>query len=145
VLTTELDDELIVYDTESKWAHGLNKTAACVWHHCDGRHTIRDLQLAVSSELRSSVGEETISLALEQLARAQLLMVGLQGGEPTVTRREMLRRARRIGAAAVAAPIVVSALVPAPAAAASPCVGLPCGPLGACLPPCTCSGGTCVQ
>ena len=138
VLTTELDDELIVYDTDSKWAHSLNLIAACVWRHCDGRHSIGDLQRVTSVEVGALVDEEAIVLALRQLDQAHLLVEAFPKTGLIVTRREMLRSARRVGAAAVVAPIVFSALVPVPAAAASciacqvllpqPCVvgGTPC-------------------
>jgi hypothetical protein len=141
VLTTDLDDELIVYDIERKWAHSLNRVAACVWRHCDGHHAVTDLQRVASVELGSFIDEETIALALRQLHQARLLVDGFQPAGDGVTRREMLRKARRVGAAAVVAPAVFSALVPAPAAAQSctPC-GSICvkGVLPGCCPPCTC-------
>src|SRR5438105_9135468 len=94
VLTTELDDELIVYDIESKWAHSLNLVAACVWRHCDGRRTMGDLQRVASVELGSLVEEEAIALALRQLDQAHLLEESFQWDGKVVTRREMLRSAR---------------------------------------------------
>jgi hypothetical protein len=123
VLTTELDDELIVYDSERKWAHSLNATAASVWRHCDGRQSVSDLQRAVSVALGSLVDEAAVELALRQLDQAHLLVERFAGSGPSVSRREMLRKARRLGVAAVAAPVVLSALVPQ-AAAAQSCIGL---------------------
>jgi hypothetical protein len=32
----ELAEETLVYDKERHKAHCLNRTAACVWKHCDG-------------------------------------------------------------------------------------------------------------
>jgi hypothetical protein len=141
-LTSDLDDELVIYDTERKKAHSLNRTATLVWRYCDGQHTIKDLQRVVSAELGLLVEEEAIVLALRQLDQAHLLVDRFQPTGQNLSRREMLRKARRMGAAAVVLPAVVSALVPVPAAALScvPCNELCIPNVSKCCSPCqTCT------
>ena len=36
----ELEDEVLVYDLERNQAHCLNRTAALIWEHCDGKQTV---------------------------------------------------------------------------------------------------------
>jgi hypothetical protein len=135
LLTTELEDEVVVYDPERKQAHSLNRTALAVWNQCDGQSSLTDLQRRVSADVGTPISEATVLLALRKLERAGLLAEKLGSFEP-MSRRRLLGNAGRLGAAAVAAPIVVSALVPVAAAAAS-CSTLqgarPCGALGVCL------------
>jgi hypothetical protein len=117
LLTTELDDEVVVYDPERKQAHCLNRTAVAVWHHCDGANGIADLQQLVSDEIGVPLDERGLWLALRKLERAHLLVDKL---EPDgITRRLMLGKTGRFAGAALAVPILVSVLVPTAAAAAS--------------------------
>jgi hypothetical protein len=127
LLTTELEDEVVVYDPERKQAHSLNRTAVAVWNHCDGETSIGELQRRVSTEVGASVSEEAIWLALQKLERAHLLAEKLVSAG-SITRREALEHAGRLGAAAmVATPLVFTAAVPAAAAVCSPCGILPSG------------------
>jgi len=43
LIVEPLDDELLVYDTQSYRSHALNPTAAPVWRHCDGRISLPEL------------------------------------------------------------------------------------------------------
>lgn len=121
VLTTKLDDEVVVYDPETKQAHSLNRVAVAVWNHADGSQTIDDLRQRVSDEVGIPVAQEAVWLALRKLEKAHLLMEKLGAGP--LTRREMLGKAGRYGAAAMATPLIASALVPIAAAATSPHCG----------------------
>jgi hypothetical protein len=125
LLTTNLDDEVVVYDPERKQAHSLNRVAVAVWHHSDGTQTIEDLQRLASDEIGTPVPPEAVWLALRKLERAHLLLDKV-GGSP-LTRREMLGKSARYGAMAMATPLIASALVPVAAAAVSPaCTGQVC-------------------
>jgi hypothetical protein len=117
LLTTELDDEVVVYDPNRKQAHCLNKIAVAVWRRSDGSNSLSDLQRLVSQDVGAPVGKGGISLALRKLERAHLLVYGVEGDD--LTRRQMLGKASRLAGATLAVPIVVSALVPTAAAAAS--------------------------
>ena len=120
LLKTDLGEEVIIYDPESNRAHSLNRLAATIWRHCDGRNTIADLRRLASADIGGLIDEPTVWAALNQLEQANLLEMQLEdGGKKTLGRRELLRKAGQIGTAAVATPIVASVLVPTAAAAAS--------------------------
>jgi Coenzyme PQQ synthesis protein D (PqqD) len=117
LLTTELDDEVVIYDPERKRAHCLNQAAVAVWNHCDGVNTIADIQRLVCSDIGIPITEEGVSLALGKLERARLFV---ENQAPDgMTRRHMMARAGQVLGATLAIPIVVSAFVPTAAAAAS--------------------------
>jgi hypothetical protein len=143
LVVRELADEVLVYDTQSDKAHCLNKTAALIWHHCDGQHSVKDIANSLTLQLDAPVDEKMVWFALDQLSRDQLLeeRVSLPAMMSGLSRRQMVRT---LGLAAiVAVPLVTSIVAPTPAQAAT------------CLPPgsaCTssaqccsglCSGGTC--
>jgi hypothetical protein len=121
LLKADLAEEVIVYDPERKRAHSLSGIAVAVWKHCDGLTSIADLQRLVAKELAHPVDEMTVLIALRELAKAHLLQAFPFGGaEPdAVSRRAALKRAAKLGAGALATPLVVSLGVPAAAAAAS--------------------------
>ena len=135
LLAKELPDEMLVYDLERHEAHCLNRTAALVFKHCDGRKSVAELAELFQNELGAPADEKLVWLALEQLGRADLLEERLSapsrvGGH---SRREMIRR-MGVGLAALL-PLVTSIVAPTPAEAAATCVtlcnaipfGTPCG------------------
>jgi hypothetical protein len=122
LLTTNLEDELVIYDPESKQAHSLNRLAVAIWKHADGSKTIGDLQRLAAKELGVPVDQATVLLALRKLERARLLIDKFDTDSP-LTRREMLHKAGRLGATAIVTPIVASALIPMASAAASSVAG----------------------
>lgn len=118
LVVQELADELLVYDQERFKAHCLNRTAALVWKHCDGKKTTKEIALALEKEVGLPVGEELVWLALGQLGKSRLLTERVA---PTsargISRREVIRR---VGlAAAVALPVVTSIVAPKAAQAAN--------------------------
>lgn len=121
LLTTQLEDEVVVYDPARKQAHSLNRTALAVWNHSDGQTSVSELQRRVSEDVGAPVSEAAVWLALRKLERAHLLTERLASTEP-ITRRHLLGQAGKFGAAAMlVTPIVVSAGVPAAALACSSC------------------------
>jgi len=96
ILTQEVGEELIVFDTATQQAHRLNGPAALVFQHCDG-HT----SLAQLAELVGDAG--SVELALAQLQGAGLL------ASPAVARRSRTK--------ALLTPVVETLLAPTPAAA----------------------------
>src|SRR6267143_2596281 len=133
ILTTDLEDEVVVYDPERKQAHSLNRTAVAVWRYSDGQSSLAEIRRRVIAELGSPISEASVWLALRKLERAHLLAEKLGSAEP-MTRREVLGKAGRFGAAAmIATPIVLSAAVPAAAAIGSPCGTVVCNPAGTCI------------
>jgi len=43
LVTTDLADEVVLYDTVSHQLHTLNPTASFVWQRCDGHTTVADI------------------------------------------------------------------------------------------------------
>ena len=127
LVVRDLGDELVVYDTQTHRAHCLNRTAARVFRHADGRRSMAELAELLAAQTRAGVDEGIVLAALQRLDEAGLLA----GGTVPVagnrrSRREVLRRVGQ--GAALLAPVVVSLLVPTPAEAA----GGSCIPQNAC-------------
>lgn len=129
LLTTKLDDEVVVYDPERKQVHSLNRVAVAVWSYSDSTKTIEELQQLASDAMGAPIAQAAVMLALRKLERAHLLTEKLEK-RSSLTRREVLDKAGRYGAAAMTTPLIASALVPVAAAAQS-------------LPGGVCRAGTC--
>jgi hypothetical protein len=138
LVVREIADEVVVYDLERHRAVCLNRTAALVWKHCDGRTSVAGLSRLLAPELGSPGAEELVWLALEQLGRDRLLeeRVARPAALAGVSRRELVRR---LGLAAAASlPLVTSIIAPTAAQAAS------CKETGAsCSAPAECCSGLC--
>ena len=149
LLQHPLDDQVLVYDSESGRVHLLDATTASV---------LKSLQLADSAETivaklerdtGSDRGEELLQLALDELATAGLTKSAKPMGEPT--RREIVRRFAALGVAA-AVPVIIS-LTPNVASGASLSCGAACAATAQCpgttRPTCHCckiggnTDGTC--
>ncbi len=99
-------EQTLIYDKEKHQAHCLNKTAALVWRHCDGRRTPADLAAILARHLGIPDGTEVVELGLDELSRANLL----EGTAPVaVAERQFTRRTLlRAGVAAVLLPMITS-------------------------------------
>src|SRR3954471_10513299 len=73
LIIQEMAEEVLVYDRERYKAHCLNKTAALVWRHCDGKTTVAQIAGLLEHELKAPVDEEIVWLAMGQLQKARLL------------------------------------------------------------------------
>lgn len=143
-------DELLIYDKERHEAHCLNRTAALVWKHCDGRTSVAEISRRLGEEIEgeAAVDERLVWYALKQFKRDHLLEEKLDipaGLRPSmndgVSRRQVIRA---LGLTAVVAlPLVTSMVAPTPAQAAS-CLGA--GAVCTASAQCCnglCNGGTC--
>lgn len=138
-----LDGETLVYDMRTHKAHCLNRTAALVWSHCDGRATVGEMAKALENELSMPVRVEVVRLALEQLGKAHLLVDRLPKAiaQQSISRRAVIRK---IGlSAAIALPLVTTILAPTVQATVT-CVasGGHCSFSSDCCTSCTCSFAT---
>ncbi len=116
LLEETLGEELLLYDQDSHTAHCLSPIAACVWRHCDGEREVTEL-----AEL-AGASKNLVAEALHELREKELLVAEprlMQSIVPGVSRREAIVRVGRYGAAAAAAPLVVSAVAATPAMASS--------------------------
>jgi hypothetical protein len=121
LLTEHVDEDLLVYDSERDTAFRLNSTAALVWQSCDGTRTAGDLRAILTGELGDLASEDMLLMALDELAEHDLIVSGYERREADavrLSRRRFFRSAGMAGAAAAAAPLVYSMVVPASAAAA---------------------------
>ena len=118
LLVQELPDEVLVYDLKSFKAHCLNRTAAFVWNHCDGKTSALEMAALMQVDCGKQVDEGVIWLALKQLSRADLLeeAISPDAGAARASRRAVLRR---LGAAAALTPLVMSIIGPTASAGSS--------------------------
>ncbi len=139
LIVKEVDGETLVYDLKTDKAHCLNDTAARVWKKCDGRKTVSEISETLSAESSTSVKDEVVWLALDQLEKFQLLeeAPAKPGFLAGMTRRQMVAR---LGIAAVALPAIVSIVAPKAWAA-----GSLISPTFCCVNPSDCITGTCSQ
>lgn len=138
LVVEDLPDETLVYDLKRHKARCLNRTAALVWQHCDGRTTVPEIATLLGEQLATPTDEAVVWMALDRLGRAHLLSepVTLPADRARYSRREVLRTMRRVAGISLL-PVVASILAPRAAAAAScvtSCVGIanctPCSPSG---------------
>lgn len=116
----ELDDEVLVYDLDRHRSHCLNRTAALVWRHCDGKTSIAKMSALLQRELSAPAGEEAVWLALDRLGRAHLLRerLPLPMNAARTSRRALVRKLALVGGLA----LISSIGVPTPAQAGATCV-----------------------
>ena len=114
VLATDVADEVVVYDSKQHRGHCLNRPAALVWRHLDGRTTMDELVAHLRKELDGLANEDMVWLALEELDRAQLLEGRLdKPASPDVSRRNALRRLGvAAGGGALLLPAISSIVAP---------------------------------
>lgn len=138
LVVKDVGDEVLVYDLGRNKAHCLNRTAALVWQHADGRNDVNDIANLVSLDLNTTIDEKVVLYALSQLNNDHLLETA--GAIPAAVRGLTRREAvRALGiAAVVAVPVVSSIIAPTPAQAAT------CLPTGStCTSSAQCCSGLC--
>lgn len=138
LLTEEVAGELLVFDVNNNRAHCLNASAAAIWRHCDGTRSIESLAGHLFPKLQAADSARLVAVGIERLRRRRLLEDS-PSSQATVdlSKRQMLKKAAIIAAAAgVAAPLVSTVLAPTSAYAFS-CIpsGLMCSASAQC-----CSG-----
>lgn len=149
LVVKELPDEMLVYDLKHHHAHCLNRTAALVYKHCNGKTSVGEMVGLFESELGKAADERVIWLALDQLGKAGLLEERLSA-PPEVGRYSRREVVRRLGLGlAVLLPLVTSLVAPTPAEAGGSCAGWDCNGItdytlcGDCLDD-YCYAGACV-
>ena len=117
----DVDDELVIYDQNTRKTHRLNPTASLVWQTCDGKKSVSDIAAALQARVARPVDEDLVRIALGQLEAANLLEHGLGDppGSATERRRAFLRKA---GAVSLLMPVVATLPRPSLAASLSPVV-----------------------
>lgn len=128
LVVQELPEEVLVYDLDRHKAHCLNRTAALVWRHCDGQTTVAELANLLRRELKLTVDEAVVWLALDRLGRAHLLRERVipPAGPARLSRREAMRKLALAGGLSILLPVVNSIVAPTAAQAASCVTGNNC-------------------
>jgi hypothetical protein len=125
-----LDDELVVYDLESKDVHCLSPLAAAVFAHCDGRSSKQQIAALASKRLGRTTTADDVSSALAQLEERALLdapsLAASTNGD-SISRRVFIRRSALAGTVAAATPLIASVAAPT---AAHAITGIPPGCTG---------------
>jgi hypothetical protein len=126
LVVQELPDELLVYDLDRHRAHSLNRTAAFVWRHCDGRRSVADMTALLQRELDLPPDEEVVWLALQRLQRVHLLQerITRPAAPMSTSRRELVKRLAMAGGLALVTSIVAPGAAEAATlvSAGGPCV-----------------------
>ena len=152
LVVQELNGELLIYDLDANKAFCLNETSALIWQACDGNKDVSEIRNFVGKQLNSSVTDDFVWLALDQLKKENLIenkeeIISVFDG---MSRREVIRK---VGLASVIAlPLVAGLVAPKAAMAGSVCGGTctctfastnnsECAPAGTCAG--TNSGGAC--
>lgn len=119
LLVEEVGDELVIYDRRADVAHCLGSVAGLVWHECEKGASLDEIAGRLVADDIVSSDEDASELA--QAALAELVEKNLietsGAGASLVSRRQALRTMAGVGAAAVVAPLIVSAAVPRSASA----------------------------
>ncbi len=136
LVVEELPDETLVYDLKRHKALCLNRTAALVWRHCDGRTSVADIAALLNKELEVPADEAVVWMALDRLDRAHLLSesVTLPADRARYSRREMLRTLRRAAGISLLLPVIESIVAPLAAAQVSCLLNNQCGGQPDCTP-----------
>jgi hypothetical protein len=137
----EFADEVLIYDLNKNQAFCLNQTSAIIWQACDGKNSISQINQIIKRKLNSSVSEDFVLFALEELKKQHLIENDLPQFFAGLTRREVVKK---IGITTMLAlPIVTSFVAPTAANAASvSCTD--CARMNdSCSPGCETALGTC--
>jgi len=110
LLRRDVMDGMVVYDEQRHRAHSLNRTAALVWRHCDGKTSVSEMAGLLPQTLNLPADEEIVWLALDHLKKAHLLQTPhiqpTNGG--AVSRRSVIRRLGLAGGMVAVLPLVTS-------------------------------------
>lgn len=127
IVVQEFADEILIYDLKTNQAFCLNETSAMIWQLSDGKRSVSEITEIISQKLNSSVNEDVIWLAIDQLKKEKLLENGddLPNHFAGVSRREVVKK---IGISSlVILPIIATVTSPTAAQSNSTCI-----PFGAC-------------
>lgn len=133
LIARRLGDELLLYEEETSMAHCLNEIAGEMWTVCERESSAIDVTEALRPRW-PDIERKVVCASLSQMAAAGLLEETTDQENISISRRELIRKLG-ITASAVLPIVVISVLIPPPAAAAS-CgtLGQPCSNSRPCCP-----------
>jgi glycine cleavage system regulatory protein len=111
---------VVLYNKETQEVHCLNRSAAIVWENADGTRSIDELASLVERELHVTACRGMVLVALDQLAKANLLERRTEvASEEVSSRRAVAKRLAMAGMSAAMLPIIASMTAPSSASAAT--------------------------
>lgn len=122
IVVQEFEKELLVYDLKTNKAYCLNETSAMVYQLCDGTKTVAEINQSLNKNLKLSISEDFILLALNELNRDGLFENAdeLEDYFAGMSRRKMIKK---VGLASmIALPLISSVVAPNAANAQSSCL-----------------------
>jgi hypothetical protein len=122
LVVQDSENEVLIYDLKLNKAYCLNETSALIWRLCDGTNSVAEIIQSISEELKLTVSDDIVWLALDQLKQDNLLVNGdeVEVKFNGLSRREVVRKA---GAASmIALPFIASLIAPRSVDAQSTCV-----------------------
>lgn len=114
LIVTEIDDEVLVFDTRANHLHRLERDAADIWRSADGTRSVTDLAIL------TGLSQAEVEAILARLSAAGLLVTPWPATLPG-SRLDRRRALKRAGIAAA----VISVSAPTAARASSLCVTYP--------------------
>jgi hypothetical protein len=111
LLKHALENQVLIYDTESDRVHLLDPTTACVLELLEqAPMSVEGLKDKLSSRLDISASDALIQLAVEQLRNAELIEEGKESPflQSEVNRRDLIRTVAAAGIATVLVPSIAT-------------------------------------
>ena len=73
-----VDEEVLLFDTESQQAHFINQTADFIWNLCDGTHGEEDIvrELLSKFDVAEERAKKDVGIILSQLKEKRLFVSG---------------------------------------------------------------------
>lgn len=136
LVTQELKNEILIYNLTTHKAHCLNSSLAHIWNYCDGKTTFEQVIDSFKDNHQTKINEDFIWLALDELAKKDLIESDSLKFKDQISRRKALLK---IGLPLALLPVITAVIAPTAAQAAS---GF-CNPGDAnyCVNDVDCSGG----
>lgn len=122
LVVQEMDGEVLIYDLSNNKAFCLNETSALVWQLCNGKKTVAEISEFISQKLNSSINEDLVWFALDQLKKEKLIenRNELPDEFEGMSRREVIKK---IGLGSMIALPVIAAIVAPTSINAQSCLG----------------------
>ncbi len=139
IVVQEFEKELLVYDLQINKAFCLNETSAIIYQLCDGTKSVAEISQTLYKNLKQSISEDLIWLALDSFKKENLLEEGesFAVNFNGLTRRQVIKK---VGfATMIALPVVSSVVAPSATMAASGGLAL----FAACTTNPDCASGHC--
>jgi hypothetical protein len=58
IVLKDIGDEAVLYNSETKAIHILNKTSAMIWEYCDGKHSVEMIEKQIRNKFQISSSQD---------------------------------------------------------------------------------------